>query len=81
MIFLNPAGMPELACDHCGCRWFDRIAGTCYECGTPVDAGALAEYGQVLAEHVAGPLAAARQGRDAARPAADDEPGPRGGGP
>ena len=36
MIFFNPAGAPELACDACGCRWFDRMNGTCYECATPV---------------------------------------------
>ena len=26
MIFTNPAGAPELACDACGCRWFDRMS-------------------------------------------------------
>ena len=31
MIFSNPAGAPELACDQCGCRWFDRMANVCYE--------------------------------------------------
>ena len=38
MIFSNPAGAPELACDQCGCRWFDRMANVnvCYECGAPV---------------------------------------------
>ena len=36
MIFRNPAGAPELACDACGCRWFDRMTNTCYECGEPV---------------------------------------------
>lgn len=36
MIFANPAGAPELACDECGCRWFDRMTGRCYECGAPV---------------------------------------------
>ena len=36
MIFTNPAGAPELACDECGCRWFDRMTNACYECGTPV---------------------------------------------
>ena len=36
MIFDNPAGAPELACNHCGCRWFDRMTGACYECGEPV---------------------------------------------
>ena len=36
MIFENPAGAPELACNACGCRWFDRMTGACYECGEPV---------------------------------------------
>jgi hypothetical protein len=36
MIFTNPSGAPELACDECGCRWFDRISNTCYECGAAV---------------------------------------------
>ena len=36
MIFHNPRGGPELACDECGCRWFDRRTMSCYECGAPV---------------------------------------------
>ena len=44
MIFRNPAGAPELACDECGCRWFDRMTGACYECGTPVTSEAQAEF-------------------------------------
>ncbi|MHB8666864.1 MAG: hypothetical protein ACYC7B_05010 [Burkholderiales bacterium] len=50
MIFFNPAGAPELACDACGCRWFDRLAGACncYECGTPVSADSQAEYRRAL---------------------------------
>lgn len=44
MIFRNPAGAPELACDECGCRWFDRMTGTCYECGAPVTREAEAEF-------------------------------------
>lgn len=36
MIFRNPAGAPELGCDACGCRWFDRMTDACYECGTPL---------------------------------------------
>lgn len=39
MIFRNPAGAPELGCDACGCRWFDRMTDRCYECGTPLPAG------------------------------------------
>ena len=50
MIFLNPAGAPELACDACGCRWFDRLAGACncYECGAAVSEEAQAEYRRAL---------------------------------
>ena len=48
MIFHNPSGAPELACDSCGCRWFDRMSGTCYECGTPVSEESQTEYRQVL---------------------------------
>lgn len=50
MIFRNPAGAPELACDACGCRWFDRMNDTCYECGEPVGAEAKAAFAQALAE-------------------------------
>ncbi len=50
MIFFNPAGAPELACDACGCRWFDRMNGTCYECGTPVGEESRVEYARALAE-------------------------------
>lgn len=48
MIFTNPAGAPELACDECGCRWFDRMTNTCYECGAEVPPAAQAEYQQAL---------------------------------
>jgi hypothetical protein len=48
MIFFNPTGAPELACDSCGCRWFDRMSGTCYECGTPVNEESQAEYSRTL---------------------------------
>jgi ribosomal protein L37E len=48
VIFFNPSGAPELACDDCGCRWFDRMKAVCYECGTPVDAQAEAEYRRAL---------------------------------
>ena len=58
MIFRNPAGAPELACDACGCRWFDRVAGRCYECGTPVGPEAQAEYRQALEAFAAGRLPA-----------------------
>ncbi len=49
MIFRNPAGAPELACEACGCRWFDRMTDACYECGEPVPAAKEA-FAQALAE-------------------------------
>ncbi len=48
MIFSNPAGAPELACDECGCRWFDRMNNRCYECGAEVTPEALAEFQRAL---------------------------------
>lgn len=51
MIFHNPSGAPELACDECGCRWVDRMTGTCYECGEPVKPESIAEFQQALEEH------------------------------
>jgi hypothetical protein len=48
MIFSNPAGAPELACDSCGCRWFDRMTNSCYECGTPVSEQMMAEFQAAL---------------------------------
>ena len=50
MIFTNPSGAPELACDECGCRWFDRMTNTCYECSAEVPEASLAEYSRALAE-------------------------------
>lgn len=50
MIFRNPAGAPELACDQCGCRWFDRMTNTCYECGAPVTDDNLTEMRKTLDE-------------------------------
>jgi ribosomal protein L37E len=50
VIFTNPAGAPELACDECGCRWFDRMTDSCYECGAPVSPEALEEFKRALAE-------------------------------
>jgi hypothetical protein len=49
VIFTNPAGAPELACDECGCRWFDRSTNSCYECGAPVSAESLGEFQRALA--------------------------------
>jgi hypothetical protein len=53
MIFYNPHGAPELACDHCGCRWVDRLKGVacCYECGEEVTAEAIAEFQRALEAH------------------------------
>ncbi len=49
MIFRNPSGAPELACDQCGCRWFDRTqANCCYECGSEVSAESIAEFQAAL---------------------------------
>ena len=48
MIFTNPAGAPELGCDECGCRWFDRRENRCYECGAPVSDEAQAEFKAAL---------------------------------
>ena len=49
MIFYNPLGAPQLACDHCGCRWFARTEGdSCYECGAPVSAENRTEYERAL---------------------------------
>ncbi|HXE47943.1 MAG TPA: hypothetical protein VN663_06195 [Ramlibacter sp.] len=58
MIFSNPSGAPELACDECGCRWFDRLTNTCYECGAAVTPQNLAEIEAALAEFAARKAAA-----------------------
>lgn len=50
MIFTNPSGAPELACNECGCRWFDRMTNRCYECGAPVSLVDVAEFEQALKE-------------------------------
>jgi hypothetical protein len=55
MIFTNPAGAPELACDECACRWFDRQNNRCYECGAPVSAAAVAEFHSALEAFAAAP--------------------------
>jgi DNA-directed RNA polymerase subunit RPC12/RpoP len=57
MIFSNPSGAPELACDQCGCRWFDRMANVCYECGAPVTPENISEIEAALAAFAAGPRA------------------------
>ena len=48
MIFTNPSGAPELGCDECGCRWFDRQENRCYECGAPVSETAQTEFKAAL---------------------------------
>jgi len=48
MIFTNPSGAPELACDECGCRWFDRMTNSCYECSAAVTEESLAQYHRAL---------------------------------
>ncbi len=48
MIFSNPSGAPELACDECGCRWFDRMHDCCYECGAKVSPESMAEFRKAL---------------------------------
>ena len=48
MIFLDPNGARELACDECGWRWFDRMTNSCYECGAAVTPEALAESQRAL---------------------------------
>lgn len=51
MIFYNPSGAPELACDQCGCRWFDRRDNNCcYECGSEVPADSIAQFQRALLE-------------------------------
>lgn len=50
MIFRNPKGAPELACDECGCRWFDRRTDSCYECGEPAPVEQVRAFEQALAE-------------------------------
>jgi len=54
MIFYNPRGAPELACDECGCRWVDRTNGAhCYECGEEITTAAIAEFQQALRDFAA----------------------------
>jgi DNA-directed RNA polymerase subunit RPC12/RpoP len=50
VIFQNPSGAPELACDQCGCRWFDRMTNACYECGAEVPEASVLEFQRALAE-------------------------------
>jgi hypothetical protein len=50
MIFYNPSGAPELACNACGCRWFDRMSNTCYECGEPVPREDVDAFARAIAQ-------------------------------
>jgi hypothetical protein len=45
MIFRNPSGAPELACEACGCRWFDRMTN---ECGEPVAAAEVDAFARAI---------------------------------
>ncbi|MBN8478752.1 MAG: hypothetical protein J0L91_07280 [Burkholderiales bacterium] len=81
MIFRNPAGAPELACDECGCRWFDRMTNACYECGEPMAEADTREYARAIAEwqarvgdRDAGAVAGDRASADSAPPGAHDAP-------
>ncbi|MCF8199668.1 MAG: hypothetical protein K9J42_12935 [Sulfuritalea sp.] len=54
MIFINPRGAPELACDHCGCRWVDRTNGNhCYECGNEIPDASVEEFQRALTDFAA----------------------------
>lgn len=55
MIFRNPAGAPELACNECGCRWFDRMHNQCYECGAAVPDHEVVEFEAALRDFAADP--------------------------
>jgi len=59
VIFRNPSGAPELACNACGCRWFDRMTNACYECGEPVAASDVDAFEQAI-EHWSAHLEAER---------------------
>jgi hypothetical protein len=48
VIFNNPKGAPELACNECGCRWFDRMTNRCYECSADVPAHEIEEFKAAL---------------------------------
>jgi hypothetical protein len=48
VIFTNPSGAPELACEVCGCRWFDRMNDACYECGADVPEAEVAAFAAAL---------------------------------
>jgi len=66
VIFTNPRGAPELACDHCGCRWVDRLKGKayCYECGEEISDEAIAEFQRAIADFSAGNRSASAAGQE-----------------
>ncbi|HJO71839.1 MAG TPA: hypothetical protein QGG32_03165 [Rhodospirillales bacterium] len=51
VVFYNPKGAPELACNECGCRWYDRMTNTCYDCGTEVSDAEVAAFEKALEQH------------------------------
>jgi hypothetical protein len=67
MIFVNPKGAPELACNECGCRWFDRMTNCCYECGLPVPEQDIAEFEVALRRFAESQRNPAREPDGAAR--------------
>ena len=38
----------RLACDECGCRWFDRSKNCCYECGAVVAESQQREFAEII---------------------------------
>ena len=48
VVFYNPQGAPELACNECGCRWYDRMTNCCYECGAEVADADVAAFEKAL---------------------------------
>ncbi len=57
MIVFTPNGAPELVCDDCGCRHFDRRNNCCYECAAAVSEAALAAYRTALDKYLNGATA------------------------
>lgn len=52
MIVFTPNAPPELACDECGCRHFDRLNNCCYECATAISDAAVADYQAALERYL-----------------------------
>ncbi len=51
VVFYNPQGAPELACNECGCRWYDRMNNCCYDCGADVPEEEVADFEKALEKH------------------------------